>query len=112
MSDPRLEDGARSASTSIKTPGSVIQQFLASLTAACLALDELDIRRLRNNDQYIAKMNRLMVPMFTSPTAGEGDAGGGDTGPCTFFLVIQRLDVFGPFLQERNADKRKEKERN
>jgi len=84
MSNPRLQDGARGDSTSsAKTPGSIIQQFLASLTAACLALDELDVRRLRDNDQYIAKMNRLMVPMFTFPSPGEGDVGG-DTGMYAF----------------------------
>jgi len=54
-----------------RTPEDIRQQLFASLTSACLALDELDhvaIRDLRDDGDYIAKMNRLMVPMFTSPT--------------------------------------------
>ena len=74
--DPRFEDGSADVvQPSTRTSQSVVHQLLASLTSACLALEELDfgvIRGLRDNAQYVARMSRLMVPLFAVP-ATEGE---------------------------------------
>jgi len=81
--DPRFEDGSADVvQPSTRTPQFVIHQLLASLTSACLALEELDfgiIRGLRDNAQYVARMNRLMVPLFAVP-ATEGEVEEEETG--------------------------------
>jgi len=71
MSDPRLEDGAGDVLPP-QTSTSVFQRLIASLHAACLALDEMDdtaVVCLRNDAQYIGKMDRLMLPIFDQSLA-------------------------------------------
>jgi len=75
MADSRLKDGSAHVPVlpSARAPDAVVRQLLASLTSACLALEELDsevVRGLRDNARYITRMNRLMVPLLSFPTEG------------------------------------------
>ena len=68
MSDPRLQDGSAGIEPrSARTPNDIRQKLYASLTSACLALDELEhvgIKDFRNDEEYVTKVGRLVGPIF------------------------------------------------